>query len=52
MYHKSWGTWGDDGFGYDTFAERLLGYGAYATVSIKHPTIEGLILPPQYQNAS
>jgi len=46
MYHNSWGDWGDEGFGYDTFSTRLLGYGCYTPLSIYHPDIEGLHLPP------
>jgi len=46
-YHNSWRhDWGDDGHGYDTLGSWLLGYGCYAPVSIKHPTIDGLHLPP------
>jgi len=49
MYHNSWGNWGDQGFGYDSLSGRLLGYGCYAPMSIYHPDIEGLPLPPAPQ---
>jgi|GEM_PF-5624343 len=47
MYDNSWGTdWGDHGYGYDSFGSWLMGYGCYAAVTIRHPKIDGLHLPP------
>ena len=45
MYLNSWGDWGDEGYGYDVFSSRLLGYGCYVPISIVHPDISGFEVP-------